>query len=256
MPPLNKPQPPIRAMIVDDERLGRAGIRSLLDDFPRWSVVAEADDGESAVSIAAAEAPAVVFLDIEMPGLNGIDVARRLGAGKNRPFIVFVTAYSRFATSAFDVDAVHYLLKPVSQARFAEALARAELAIDRAARPTDRPGEPHGSSFVRKIIVRSVGRVRVVPVNRLIWVEAAGNYVTLHTDDAEVVHRQPISSLERQLDPARFLRVHRSAIVRRSAIAELKTSASGRCRLALENGASVAVSEKRRAAVMDALRAN
>ncbi len=250
----------IRAVIADDERLGRSNLRSLLATMEHWQVVAEAGDGASAVAAVIEHAPDVLFLDIDMPRMNGMEVARRLLERDRLPHTVFVTAYSEYAAQAFEVNAVDYLLKPIRGDRFRDAVARVEAAIeqrqsgefnDRVATVVGRLSDDSRrfEPYLRRIAVRSVGRVRFVDVNGLLWASAAGNYVELHLDSGVVLHRQALSSLLQQLDASQFIQVHRSAIVNCLAVAEFMSSGSGGFALRLSNGDEVAVSETYRAAV-------
>ncbi len=225
-----------------------------------WTVVAEAEDGVSTVAAVVEHAPDVLFLDIDMPRMNGMETARRLLESDRMPYTIFVTAYSEYAVQAFEVNAVDYLLKPIRGDRFREAVARVEASIDQQQRGllSDRVAAVIGhlsddsrelEPYLRRIAVRSVGRVRFVDVNGLLWVAAAGNYVELHLETGVVLHRQALGSLLQQLDPAQFIQVHRSAIVNCLAVTEFVSSGSGGFALRLSNGDEVVVSETYRAAV-------
>lgn len=254
-------QKSIRAIIVDDEELGRSNLRSLLSALDRWEVVAEAEDGAAAVAAVQKLAPDALFLDIDMPRMNGMEAAcRLLERGDHVPYMIFVTAYSEYAVQAFEVNAVDYLLKPIRGRRFREAIARVEAALDRRQSESlqDRvatvvgrlSGDGHAfEPYLQRIAVRSVGRVRFVDIGGLLWISASGNYVELHLESGVVLHRQTLASLLQQLDPAQFIQVHRSAIVNCRAVAEFVSSGGGGFALRLRNGDEVPVSETHRAAL-------
>src|SRR6266545_2837997 len=201
----------MRVVIVDDEPLARRGVRARLAAVPDMRVVAECANGAEAVTAIQALAPDLVFLDIQMPDLNGFDVLWRLPSRKT-PLVVFLTAYDQYALEAFEAQALDYLLKPIDDARFARALERARLL--------------NASQSLPEID----------------WVGAAGDYVTLHVGEKDYLARQTISSLERELDPERFLRIHRSTIVQTSRIAELVTLENGEFLIRLRSGAELRTS--------------
>jgi two-component system LytT family response regulator len=214
---------------------------------PAWQLAG------ACASVAAARAMLVgvdvIFLDIQMPGESGLVLARELAGLAEPPLIVFVTAWSVHAVDAFDVHALDYLLKPVDDARLAQALARAASMLEHrqraayAAAVRDYTTATAGQ-FAQRISVRSVGRIEQIRVDDILWLEAAGNYVELRLAARAVLHRVTLSRLETLLDPAVFLRVHRSAIVRRDQVASLATRGDGSWQLLLRCGAAVAVSER------------
>jgi two-component system, LytTR family, response regulator len=193
----------LRAIIVDDEPLAREGLRILCGGDPEVRVVAEAGDVDGAVDAIRRLRPDVVFLDVEMPGGGAFEALRELGPVT--PLFVFVTAYERYALRAFAVQALDYLLKPVSEARFREAVARAKAA---AASP-------------RRLEIREVGRIRWVEIHAIDWIEAADYCVELHFGAETALHRASLKDLEAQLD-GRFVRIHRGAMVNRDRIREVR----------------------------------
>jgi two-component system LytT family response regulator len=247
---------PIRYLIVDDEAPGRTNLRLAMDAHPDWLLVAECD-GAAAARTALARAGAnvaVVFLDVQMPGESGLVLARELSRLREPPLVVFVTAYSEHAIDAFEVHALDYLLKPLSDARLAQALERSADML------RQRQREAYGAAlrsyvdadakaFADHLNVRSVGRIEQVRVADILWLAAAGNYVELHLPGRTLLHRITLNRLEALLDPAIFLRVHRGAIVRRDQLARLATTGDGTHRLGLRCGAEVAVSERYLAAL-------
>jgi two-component system LytT family response regulator len=236
----------MRVVIVDDEPLGRLAVRQQLEALPGSEIVAECGDGTSAVEAIVREAPDVVFLDVQMPGLTGFDVLERLGP-EAVPAVVFVTAYDRFALRAFEAHAVDYLLKPIDPDRFREAYARAALAAERdgreraigrldallallAKRPRETPAP------LERLVVRQDGRLHFVAVAAIEWVEAAGNYVKLHVGTGQYVMRQTVERLAARLGPERFVRIRRSALVNIAAIRTLEPYGKGSYVVLLRDG--------------------
>lgn len=240
---------PVRYLIVDDEAPGRANLRLAMGAHPDWVLAAECDGTASARPALAGHDIDVIFLDIHMPAESGLALAREVSRLREPPLIVFVTAYSAHAVDAFEVHALDYLLKPVDDARLAQAVQRTEAML------RQRQRESYGAALrtyvdagdsqrVERINVRSVGRIEQILVSDILWVESAGNYVELHLAARVVLHRITLNRLETMLAPDQFLRVHRSAIVRREQIASLATSADGSYRLTLRCGDTLAVSER------------
>jgi two-component system LytT family response regulator len=228
----------LSAVVADDEPLGRRGITARLARSPRVRVVAECGDGRTAVASVMRLAPDILFLDVRMPDLDGFEVVDALPKTK-RPQIVFVTAYDSHAVEAFRVRALDYLVKPIDDERFAEALARAVEAADRPA----RPAQPPPTAFP----VRARGRVTLVPSDEIDWIEAQGDYACLHAGGREHLLRETMSALESRLD-GRFLRIHRSAIVNTRRVRELRSLENGDFRVTLEGGAELRLSRTHREA--------
>jgi two-component system, LytTR family, response regulator len=226
----------MRIVIVDDEPLGRLAVRQQLEGFPGADIVAECGDGASAVEAIVREAPDVLFLDVQMPGLSGFDVLERLGA-EAVPAVVFVTAYDRFALRAFEAHAVDYLLKPIDPDRFREAYARAAVAIEHEGREraTGRL-DALLARLAERLVVRENGRLHFVAVAAIEWVEAAGNYVKLHVGPEQHVMRQTVERLAARLGPERFVRIRRSALVNIAAIRALEPYGKGSYVVFLRDG--------------------
>src|SRR5262245_46608226 len=234
----------LSAVVADDEPLGRRGIVARLSRSPRVRVVAECGDGRSAVETVTRLAPDILFLDVRMPDLDGFEVVDALPE-KTRPHVVFVTAHDRHAVEAFRVRALDYVVKPIDDERFAEAVRRAVEAAERnASPPRGKPGDPGEAVFP----VRARGRVTRVPQAEVDWIEAQGDYACLHSGGREYLVREPMHSLERRLD-GRFLRIHRSAIVNVGRVRELQSRENGDFRLILEGGAELRLSRTHREAV-------
>jgi two-component system LytT family response regulator len=235
----------LRTLVVDDEAPARRRIRRLLAAESGVSVVGECGDGASAVTAIAALRPDLVFLDVQMPELDGFAVVRTLPAGP-LPAILFVTAYDQYALRAFDVHAVDYLLKPFTAERFRTAVARARERIARhsaddglaslAATLRSRP------AYASRLPVRTGGRTVFVDLGAVDWLEAADNYVRLHVRQREYLVRETLAALESQLDPERFVRIHRSAIVQADRVAEIRPTSHGDAEVALRDGTRLSVS--------------
>jgi two-component system LytT family response regulator len=241
----------LRAVIVDDEPLSRRAMRQLLDERPDVEVIAEL---ESVVGIdAMLDRADVLFLDIEMPAQSGLELAQRIATSGARPHVVFVTAHDEYAVPAFDTSAVDYLTKPVAPARLARAIARvherraAERALEE--QRAEPPAAP--TSIVTRVGTRDV----VLPVAEITLLEADGVYTVVHLAGRRHLVRRSLDELERMLGPSQFIRVHRSYLVRRSAIVEARPSAAAPLReLVLANGVVVPVSRRRQAALARMLR--
>jgi two-component system LytT family response regulator len=238
----------IRAIIVDDEELARDRLRSLLEREPEVEVMGEAGDGQSAVALIDKLKPDLVFLDVQMPELNGFEV---LNALEERPNVIFVTAHDKFALKAFDVHAVDYLLKPFDRERFQTALERAVSKIR-----SQKPGagktelnavlEEVKPKTVERLLIKTQGRVLLVKAGDIDWVEAADNYVTLHVGKDAHMMRETMTSLEGRLPTDKFMRISRSTIVNVERIQELQPMFHGEYIVVLKSGAKLTLSRSYR----------
>ena len=229
-------------LIVDDEPLAREGLRLLLAEDADVAAIHEAKDGREAVAAIRKARPDLVFLDVQMPEMDGLAVVREIGA-ERMPAIVFVTAHDQYALRAFEINAVDYLLKPVTRERFAQAFARAKARLE-----TQPAGEasrqiltlletlaaPHRS--VKRLAVRSAGKTVFVEIGDVDWIEAAENYVKLHAGRASHLLQVAMNTLEQSLDPDCFVRIHRSIIVNIGRIKELEPALHGEYVVTLESG--------------------
>ncbi|HUQ98062.1 MAG TPA: LytTR family DNA-binding domain-containing protein [Gemmatimonadaceae bacterium] len=234
----------VRTLVVDDEPVARAGLRAMLTAFEWVEVVGEAADGETALAEINRLQPELVFLDVQMPGLLGIDVVRLL---ERQPFIIFTTAYSQHAVSAFELGAVDYLLKPFGRARLAAAMERVRSAI----------GEPAGvgalerlmgalsNGPISRLFVRTGGNLVPLLITEVAWFEADGDYVTAHTAHTRHALSLSLSRLEERLDPRRFVRVHRAHIVNLDHVRAFKRDSRGNLEAELLTGRRVPVSRAR-----------
>jgi len=243
----------LRVLIADDEPLVRSGVRRLLEAEPGVTVVGEARHGGEALELAARLKPDLIFLDVQMPELDGLGVARAL-SGPGMPGIVFVTAYDRYAVQAFELHAIDYLLKPFDDERLRAALERARAHLGGAGERealAGRIGEllallrPDGGRVAR-FLVRTGQKLVLVNAADVEWIEAADNYVRLHVAGRRHVLRETMTHLEARLDPAQFVRIHRSAIVNLSQVAELTVQPSGDCTVRLRSGALLTLSRRYR----------
>lgn len=248
----------LRVVVADDEPLIRADLSRLLSGMPDLSVVGEARNGLQAVDLVESERPDALFLDVRMPGLDGFGVVDELDPD-TAPAIVFVTAFDQYAIQAFDAHAVDYLLKPFDPARLATAVervrarlagSRAEaLARTRSAMDASRRAAPDVP--LERIAARGVGRTVLIDVAEIRWIEAADNYVRLHTDDGMHLSRRTIRDLERQLDPRRFARIHRSTIVALDRVRELRPLGDGDQELRLGDGTRLVLTRSHREAFLE-----
>ena len=232
---------PYTSLVVDDEPLARELLRALLARDPECAGVLEAGNGVQAIERIRADRPDLVFLDVQMPELDGLGVIAAIGADR-MPATVFVTAYDEHAIAAFEMNAVDYLLKPVTQERFDKALARARARLRaETAAESSRPVVEllrtlGGERPVERLAVKRSGRTVFVEVADVDWIGAAENYVELHVGRESHLLHVPLSTLERALDPARFLRIHRSTIVQVPRIAELVAGPHGEFEVVLRDG--------------------
>jgi two-component system LytT family response regulator len=242
----------IRALVVDDEPLARRAIRRFLGKNAGVDIVGECGDGESAVGAIRERKPDLVFLDIQMPEMDGFQVINEIGANE-MPVTIFVTAYDRYALRAFDANAIDYLLKPIGKDRFQRAVTRAKRRIagelkhdelHRIISSLDRLAAVQ--TYPDRLATPMNGRVQFVATKDIDWIEADGNYVRLHVGRREHEFRETLTSLEEKLNPAEFLRIHRSTIVNIRRIKEIQAWFHGHHRVLLENGTELRMSRYQR----------
>jgi two-component system LytT family response regulator len=246
----------IRTLLVDDEPLARAGLRALLGGDPNVEVVGECGDGPEAVEAIEALRPDLLFLDVQMPEMDGFDVLRSVRTA-TPPVTVFVTAYDRHALRAFEAQAWDYVLKPVDEDRFARTLERAKAQVRRVhaedlrlrlaallsspAPPAEPAPEP---PYRHRLVVKSAGRATPIHAEDVDWIEGADYYVRLHVSGRAHLLRESMATLERELDPRRFCRVHRSAIVNMDRVREIRSGAP--TEVVLLDGTAIPLSRARR----------
>jgi two-component system, LytTR family, response regulator len=217
----------VRALIVDDEPLARRGVAFRLRQHQDVEVVGECEDGVAAVQKILELSPDIVFLDIQMPGMDGFEVLQALPRDA-LPAVIFLTAFEQHALRAFEVHALDYLLKPVDDERFAMALTRARQLVATDSKPalTQRILqllEQRAEKYVTRFTVRGATRIDIVAVQDIEWIGTAGDYAELHTRGRSYLQRETMNALEQKLDPAQFLRIHRSRMVRLGCIRELRS---------------------------------
>lgn len=246
----------ITVLIADDESPARRRLRALLEASPDVTVVGEVRTGQEAIAAILALRPSVVFLDVQMPDGGGFDVVRAIGPDR-MPVVVFATAFDQYALEAFDAHAIDYLLKPFDRARFEHALTRACQQVAR--RGVDSRLFEYLSRledqarYLQRIVVRNGARTQFVPVASVDWFEAEANYVRVRAADRSWLIRETLSHLMTQLDPARFLRIHRSIIVHLPRIVEVESLFAGEFVLTLTTGRRLTSGRTYRAAIQSAL---
>jgi two-component system LytT family response regulator len=232
-----------RVLIVDDEPLARDRIREMVKGDREIRIIGEARNGREAIEAMTADAPDIVFLDVQMPDMDGFEVLKSLRV-ERMPLIIFVTAYDQHAVRAFDVHAVDYLMKPFDRKRFAKALDHAK---DQMRRPRDEPDTGRimklleelkaGASYLERFAIKTGEKVLFVRADDVDSIEAEGNYVRLNLANSSHLLRDTINSIESQVDPRAFVRIHRSTIVNMNRVKELQAWARGEYRIVLHSGA-------------------
>ncbi len=245
---------PIRVLVADDEAPARQRLIDLLRRDAQVGLIEEAADGEAAVESIEKQRPELVFLDVQMPELDGLGVIDAIGAPE-MPLTVFVTAYDEHAIRAFEANALDYLLKPFSDERFEATMMRVKARLDE--RSNGEFGHrvmkmvagapPAAERRLDRLVVKSGGTTRFVRVVDIDWIEAAGVYVTLHVGGKELLYRAALNDLAEKLDPRRFVRVHRSALVNLESIIQLEPMSHGEFEAVIKNGSRTRVSRTYRA---------
>lgn len=240
----------LSVLVADDERIARNIIVMLLKKMPDVGQVIEAKDGNQALAAAEEFRPDIIFLDIEMPGQSGIELAEKL---RPESVVIFVTAYDEFAVNAFELCAVDYLLKPFEDKRFFKAMDKARRQI-RENQKSDLSNisnllsyalTEQRNDFKTRLVVKEPGRILLLEVANINYIAGAGNYAEVHLfDGTRVLHRETLTTLEQQLDPEEFVRIHRSTIVRRSSIVELRPNIKGDYTVILRDGQTLTLSRR------------
>jgi two-component system, LytTR family, response regulator len=248
-----------RSLIVDDEPFARNKILSFLKDFPDFEVVGECENGEQALTAILGLKPDVVFLDVEIPGQNGLELMGSLPKSA-QPYVILVTAFDKYAVQAFEVDATDYLLKPFNRTRFAQTISRLRERTASAssvgrrnqvnAAPQPVRQEPQDCD---RVLIKSGSGIIFLRSSLIEWVEAQGDYVMIHVGKTNHLVRETMNRMASRLDPNRFVRIHRSAIVNFDCIRELHPLGGGDYRVLLRNGTQLTLSRSYRAALLDKL---
>lgn len=244
----------IKVLIVDDEPLARALIVELLKKFPEFEIVGECSDGKGALKALKRKSPDLVFLDVQMPGMDGLSVLEELNDAA-LPEIIFVTAYDQYAIRAFDFHAVDYLLKPFSQSRFEKALLRAKERILEHPQGNDitrrqisflLENYQNRAAPLKRLFLKDRGKIVLLDPEAINWIEADDKYIRLHTSEKKYLIRQTLNAVEAELDPHVFARVHRSYIVNLTRISELHPMFNGEYVLVLGDGTKLTLSRNYR----------
>jgi len=249
----------LRAIIVDDEPPGRQKIREMLKGEPDVEVLAECTNGSEAVGAIRSKSPDLVFLDIQMPGLDGFGVLEALG-DNHHPAVIFVMAYDRYALQAFEVHALDYLLKPFDEDRFQLALQRARTQIEQEKQGDSRQrllslleGMRAARKHANRLVVKSGGRMFFLKTDDIDWIEAAGNYVRLHVGTDTHLLRETMGAIQKKLDPNQFMRIHRSTFVNLEKIKELQPWFHGEHVVILRDGTQLTMSRGYRSNIPELL---
>ena len=249
----------ITALIVDDEALARKFIRRMLKEDQDVEIVGECNDGKSAVAMIQKQKPDVVFLDVQMPAMDGFAVLEGIGVD-HLPEIIFTTAYEKYAIRAFELHALDYLLKPFDQTRFRDAMRHAKDRLQHRQQEEGRlqmaallENVKTPSKYLGRLIIKADGRISFLSTREINWIEADDKYVHLHTAKASRMVRQTLSAMESQLDPKKFLRIHRSAMVNVERIRELEPTFNGEHVVFLEDGTKLTLSRSYRQKLFELL---
>ncbi|HYN85950.1 MAG TPA: LytTR family DNA-binding domain-containing protein [Pyrinomonadaceae bacterium] len=243
----------LRLLVVDDEPLARDKIRQMARHDPDLEIVGECSNGQEALAAFRELRPDLLLLDVQMPELGGFEVLEALKAEPRQPVVIFVTAYDQYAVRAFEYHALDYLLKPFDRERFEAAVRRAKEhlrerapngAVDR--RILALLEQLRTGRYIERLVVKNGGRVYFLETSEIDWVEAEGNYISIHTGKKSHLLRETISNLEAQLDPRRFVRIHRSAIVNISRVQELQPWTHGEYHVILQDGTQLTLSRNYR----------
>lgn len=242
----------IRAVIVDDEPLACRRIRRMLRADPEVEVTEVCHNGEQALKAIREHHPDLLFLDVQMPGMDGFSVLKALPA-EETPHIIFVTAYERYAIQAFDVHALDYLLKPFDRERFEKAVARAKSHIHSSGKAALqehlsalRQELASRPKYLERLAIKSSGRIFFLKSREIDWIEAQGKYVSIHAGKDSHLVRESLGTLENELDPSRFVRIHRSTIVNIDSVGELQPWFHGDCRVLMRDGTQLMLSRNYR----------
>lgn len=248
----------VRVLIVDDEKPARTRLSQCLGREADVEVVGVARDGLEAVKLLRAQEPDLLFLDVQMPSLDGFGVLREIGP-ERAPLTIFVTAYDKYAIKAFEAHAVDYLLKPYSDQRFEMALQQArkylrakapnEAAVNTSGILESRAGDNQGSAYLERVALKTNGRIVFLNVDEVDWIEAAGVYIHLHVGSKTHLYRSSVVHMLERLDPTRFVRLHRSAVVNTARIRELQARSHGDYTVVLHDGTELMMSRAYRPAL-------
>ncbi len=245
----------IQALVADDEVLARQKLRQLLRDIPDVEIVGECASASETVELVRLTRPALLFLDIRMPGMDGFDVVGTIESEDvPMPAIVFTTAYDQYALRAFEIHAVDYLLKPFTAERLSSAIQRVRERLAAGGNASRANGKPNESgAFTTRIVFKSRGRILFLPVSEIRWIGAEENYVRLSTERETHLLRETMAHLEQRLDPQQFLRVHRSFIVNLHYVKEVRNEHDGESSVIMVDGQRIAMSRTYKSRILESL---
>jgi two-component system LytT family response regulator len=250
----------ITSLVVDDEPAARRRLRSLISSDPEMKVVGECGDGLRAAEMIRQLTPALLFLDVQIPGADGFGVLEEIADCRDLPAVVFVTAHREYALPAFEAQAFDYLLKPFKRSRFAEVLTRAKLHIQRNREYQQRPTTDHAPSAVHEsselLLIKTAGRLLFLKTSQLKWIEAERDYVRLHLEKESHFIRDTMNNFQRRLDRNGFVRIHRSTIVNVNEICEILPLLGGDYSVLLRDKTQLTMSRRYRSSLDDFLRRN
>jgi two-component system LytT family response regulator len=236
----------IQTLIADDEVLARRKLRQLLNDEPDIQIVGEGSSASEIIELVGATSPRLLFLDVQMPGMNGIELIHTMSDSGDVaiPQIIFTTAYDRYALQAFEIHAIDYLLKPFTAGRLRSAVGRArdQLQVSQRSIERVRGSDSESTLYTSRIVFKSRGRILFLPVSDIRWIGAEENYVRISTGTETHLLRETMASMEKRLDPSLFMRVHRSAIVNLQYVKEVRTEARGDFIVQLQSGQKISMS--------------
>jgi len=242
----------LRTLLIDDMPLSRSRVRRHLEGERDVEILGECGDVESALEHIRRLQPNLLLLDVQMPDLTGFALLERIPS-EDRPAVVFITAFEEFALQAFSAQAVDYLLKPFEQSRLSQALERVRIHLRLRSRADTPTSAPDSAAYLARIPIRGTGRTVFVSTDSIQWIETAGNYLVLHCGEETHLLRETMSRIERQLDPAKFVRIHRSTITRVDAIESIQPLPNGERAVMLQGGVRVTLSRSYRERVRPVL---
>jgi two-component system, LytTR family, response regulator len=244
----------IQAVVADDEVLARQKLRQLLRDEPEIEIVGECASANETVELVRLTKPALLFLDIRMPGMDGFDVVGAIESEEvPMPAIVFTTAYDQYALRAFEIHAVDYLLKPFTAERLSSAIQRVRERLSGSDNAARASGKGREGGYTTRIVFKSRGRILFLPVSEIRWIGAEENYVRLCTERETHLLRETMAHLEERLDPHQFLRVHRSYIVNLQFVKEVRTEHDGESSVMMLDGQRIAMSRSYKSRILESL---
>ncbi|MCX8011187.1 MAG: response regulator [Ignavibacteria bacterium] len=235
----------IKAVIIDDEKLARDIVKKYLEPFSDFEVIAECSNGFEGIKIINEQKPDVIFLDIQMPKINGFEMLELI---EEHPIIIFITAYDQFAIKAFEVNAVDYLLKPFSEQRFKEAINKALFYLKNKKQQINKVTElisnlDESKEVLERVVVKTGNKISIIPTEKILWIEAQDDYVLLNTEDGKFLKQKTMKYFEDKLDPKEYIRIHRSFIVKVSFIKQIELMQKETYNVVLKNGVKLPVSK-------------